>query len=140
MADIVFYEKPGCINGGKQKAILEAAGNMLECRDILTTQWTGQSLVPFLMSKNPVDIMNHTAPAVKTGEIVPAELSFEEAVALMVDSPILIKRPLIEVEGVKLQGFSNPELKPYLGDWDASEDVVTCPNLQTLSCDEKLQR
>lgn len=81
--------------------------------------------------------MNHTAPAVKKGEVVPAELDFAQALALMITHPILIKRPLIKVDSLHIQGFSDPQLKPYLGDWDGKEDVITCPNLQTLSCDEQ---
>ncbi|THB69983.1 MAG: hypothetical protein D6B25_20695 [Desulfobulbaceae bacterium] len=137
MADIIFYEKPGCINGGKQKKILEAAGHRLICKDILTTPWSEERLTPFLMSRNPEEIMNHTAPDIKNGTITPANLSFKEALALMISSPILIKRPLIHVEGTALQGFTNEKLKPYLGNWDESDDVVTCPNLRTISCDEK---
>jgi len=81
-------------------------------------------------------MINHTAPAVKNGEVNPEELSFEQAMQMMIEEPILIKRPLIEVNGLSLQGFEDVRLKPYLGDWDHSEDVITCPNLKTLSCDE----
>ncbi|HHB76333.1 MAG TPA: hypothetical protein ENK84_07295 [Desulfobulbus sp.] len=137
MAFIIFYEKPGCINGGKQKKILIRAGNILECRNILTYPWSTDNLQPFIAGKRPQDIMNYTAPAIKEEKINPVNLSIEEAVALMVSDPILIKRPLIEVDALFIQGFDHPELKPYLGEWDSSEDVITCPNLQTLSCDDQ---
>ncbi len=136
MADILFYEKPGCINGEKQKKILEAAGHTLRCIDILTYPWSLQKLLPFVAGKAVEEIINHTAPAVKKGEIVPTHLTFDEAVELMVKDPILIKRPLIEVEGQTIQGFMDPGLAVYFGVWDGAEDVVTCPNLKTLSCDE----
>lgn len=137
MADIVFFEKPGCINGEKQKAILRAAGHSLQCIDILRYPWDRETLLEFVDGREPATMMNHTAPAVKRGEIVPAALGFSEAVALMLADPILIKRPLIKVDGMAIQGFTDPRLSPYLGDWDGREDVVTCPNLQTLSCDEQ---
>lgn len=137
MAEIIFYEKPGCINGGKQKQILEKAGNRLYCRDILQYSWTAEKLLPFIDGKTPAEIMNWTAPAIKKGEILPDKLSFTQAVELMVREPILIKRPLIEVDGKFIQGFTNPELAGYLGDWQGEEDVTTCPKLQTLSCDEE---
>lgn len=137
MAEIEFYEKPGCINGEKQKNILKAAGHTLFLKDILKYPWDKAALLPFIEGKTPAEMMNHTAPAIKKGEIVPAVLSFAEAVALMVDNPILIKRPLIRVDGLYIQGFADPQLEPYLGKWDGSEDVITCPNLQTLSCDEQ---
>ena len=136
MARIQFFEKPQCINGEKQKRILTEAGHDLECINILTHLWSAEELSPFIKGKEPKDFMNHTAPAVKKGEIVPEELDYETAVAMMVAEPILIKRPLIRVDEMSIQGFTDTRLKPYLGSWDGSEDVVTCPNLQTISCDE----
>lgn len=96
-----------------------------------------KKLLEFVVGKKPEAMMNYTAPAVKNGEIIPERLSFKEAVELMVADPILIKRPLVEVDGMKIQGVTDRRLTPYLGSWDGSEDVVTCPNLQTLSCDEQ---
>jgi nitrogenase-associated protein len=137
MAKMVFYEKPGCINGEKQKIILEAAGNVLQCVNILEHNWSRDQLLPYVTGKHSEQIMNHTAPQIKKGEVVPKNLTFEEAIQLMINDPILIKRPLIEVEGLFIQGFDNALLGPYLGDWDGSEDVLTCPNLLSVSCDEK---
>jgi nitrogenase-associated protein len=137
MADIVFFEKPGCINGEKQKAILRAAGHILHCEDIISFPWNQEKLLEFVDGKDPVEMMNHTASAVKKGELVPEHLSFSEAVDMMVADPILIKRPLVEVNGLKIQGFMDGRLSPYLGDWNGVDDVVTCPNLKTLSCDEQ---
>lgn len=135
MAVIEFYEKPNCINGEKQKRILEKAGNTLKCINILQHPWTEDELTPFIQGKNPTQFMNYTAPAIKKGEIKPEELSYEEAVSLMVANPILIKRPLLRIEDMSVQGFLNKRLTPYLGSWDGQEDVVTCPNLQTIPCD-----
>lgn len=135
MAEITFYEKPGCLNGEKQKAILIKAGNVLRCINILTHDWSASTLLPFVAKKEPAEIMNYTAPAIKNGQIRPGKLAFDEALSLMIKDPILIKRPLIQVDGLNIQGFASPALKPYLGDWDDSEDVITCPNLNTVSCD-----
>lgn len=55
----------------------------------------------------------------------------------MIENPILIKRPLIRVDGMSIQGFMDERLPPYLGSWDRKDDVVTCPNLLSLSCDDK---
>lgn len=137
MANIVFYEKPGCINGGKQKRILENGGHTLECRNILEHQWSEAELLQFVSGKTPAEMMNWTAPAIKKGEVDPQQLTFSEAISLMLEDPILIKRPLIIVEGKFIQGFLAPELAAYLGDWQGEEDVTTCPKLQTLSCDEE---
>lgn len=137
MAEIVFYENPGCINGEKQKSLLMQAGNQIICRNILTTQWTPQKLGAFLGGRGAEEIMNYTAPDIKNGKIDPLLLSYEEAVTVMIENPILIKRPLIEVDGLRIQGFTGDELKSYLGSWDRSEDVVSCPNLLKASCDEE---
>ena len=137
MADIIFFEKPGCVNGDKQKSILRAAGHSLSCIDILSYPWSPEKLLVFVDGKEPDEMMNHTAPAIKKGEIVPDQLTFDEALTMMIADPILIRRPLIVVDGLNIQGFTDPRLKPYLGTWDYGEDVVTCPNLQTLSCDEQ---
>ncbi|WP_163339493.1 ArsC/Spx/MgsR family protein [Desulfopila sp. IMCC35008] len=140
MAFIQFFEKPGCINGEKQKRILTEAGNDLECINILEHPWSREELVPFFAVQDPSLIMNHTAPAIKKGEILPANLHFDEAVSLMIENPILIKRPLIRVDGLSLQGFTNKLLIPYLGSWSGEEDVITCPNLQTISCDDRSKK
>ncbi|TKB09607.1 ArsC/Spx/MgsR family protein [Desulforhopalus sp. IMCC35007] len=138
MAFIQFFEKPGCINGEKQKDILLKAGNSLECINILEHSWSPEELAPFFAVKDPVLIMNYTAPAIKKGEIIPADLSYGEAVRLMIENPILIKRPLIRVDGISIQGFTDERLTPYLGSWDGADDVVTCPNLHSVSCDDKI--
>ena len=136
MAFIQFFEKPGCINGEKQKRILIEAGNVLECVNILEHPWSRLELDPFFEDKEPSVIMNFTAPAIKKGDIVPANLHYNEAVALMIKNPILIRRPLIRVDGMSIQGFTDTRLSSYLGSWDGMDNVVTCPNLQTISCDD----
>jgi arsenate reductase (glutaredoxin) len=140
MTTMIFFEKPGCVNGEKQKAILIAAGHTLQCTNILFYPWTKDELLPFVEGKKPETIMNSTAPAVKKGEIDPAGLSFAEAVTLMLKDPILIKRPLIKVDGLCIQGFYDQRSVPYLGPWEGKEDVITCPRLTTLSCDEQLKK
>lgn len=84
-----------------------------------------------------MEIMNSIAPAIKNGEIQPADLSFIEAVRMMVETPILIKRPLIRIDDMHIQGFTDERLQSYLDGCDGAEDVVTCPNQQTVSCDEQ---
>jgi len=137
MATITFYEKPGCINGEKQKSILRRAGHELHCVNILNYTWTEEKLMPFIIGKTPVDMMNGTAPALKKGFIDPLRLSFEEALSLMIRDPILIKRPLVYVDNLCIQGFDDRRLRPYLGSWDEREDIVTCPNLHVVTCDAK---
>lgn len=135
--EMEFFEKPGCINGEKQKNILGQAGHALTCINILTFPWTRDALLKFVAGKEPVTMMNFMTPAIKSGDIDPAALSFEGAVALMAASPILIKRPLIRIGDLHIQGFADERLQPYIGNWDRGEDVTTCPNVKTISCDEQ---
>ena len=47
MTKVIFYEKPGCINNAKQKALLWAAGHEVIAYNLLKTPWTVASLRPF---------------------------------------------------------------------------------------------
>jgi hypothetical protein len=94
----IIFEQPGCINNGKQRKILLNADHKETSIDILSHNWTRASLPPFLVSNNPVELMNTTAPRIKSGEIVPSMLSFEETLLLMIESSIL-KATSIEAEG-----------------------------------------
>jgi hypothetical protein len=40
MAKVIFYEKPGCANNARQKALLAASGHQLDVRNLLTEPWT----------------------------------------------------------------------------------------------------
>ncbi|MFN7413453.1 MAG: nitrogenase-associated protein, partial [Dolichospermum sp.] len=40
MARVIFYEKPGCKGGTKQKVLLTAAGHEVVAYNLLTEPWT----------------------------------------------------------------------------------------------------
>lgn len=136
MALIHFYEKPGCINNTKQKDILVKAGHEVISVNILLVEWTKDNLLQFVQNKTATQMMNHTAPVIKSREIIPETLDLNQAIQLMIEDPILIRRPLIAVDNLFIQGFDDERLKPYIGDWNGEEDVITCPNLKTISCDD----
>jgi len=71
MARIVFYEKPGCGNNTKQKALLAAAGHEVVARNLLAEPWTHERLLEFFGKRPVADWFNRAAPRVKDGEIVP---------------------------------------------------------------------
>ena len=50
---------------------------------------------------------NTAAPRVKSGEIDPDELAAAAALALMLAEPLLIRRPLLEVEAQRCAGFED---------------------------------
>lgn len=124
MAHIIFYEKPTCGGNAKQRALLQAAGHTLVRRDLLTTPWTAETLLPFLESRPVAEWFNRSAPRVKAGEIDPDALSREEALPLLLADPLLIRRPLMErSDGARLVGFTTAEVERFVGLGAPGEDA-----------------
>lgn len=96
MTHLVFFEKPGCGGNARQRAALEAAGHTLERRNLLTAHWTPDSLLAFLTPLPVPDWFNRAAPHVKSGEIKPDALDAQAALALLLQDPLLIRRPLMQ--------------------------------------------
>lgn len=115
MTHIVFYEKPGCANNARQKQLLEAAGHTLTVRDLLREAWTADRLLAFFIGKPVVEWVNKAAPKVKSGVIDPDQLDAAAAIALMLDEPILIRRPLIEADGRRSSGFDPAHIEAWIG-------------------------
>ena len=88
MVQVIFYEKPGCINNTKQKALLKAAGHEVIAYDLLKTPWTISSLRPFFGDLPVTEWFNKTAPLVKSGEVVPENLDPKTALQLVDDESI----------------------------------------------------
>jgi nitrogenase-associated protein len=105
MARVTFYEKPGCITNGRQKAMLAAAGHELDVRNVLAEPWTAQRLSGFFGNTPVTQWFNRAAPRVKSGEIDPARTDGDNALALMLDDPLLIRRPLMECGDWRCAGF-----------------------------------
>jgi nitrogenase-associated protein len=128
MAKVIFYEKPGCINNTKQKSLLAAAGHDLEVHNLLTTSWTIETLRPFFGSLPIAAWFNPSAPRVKSGEVNPKILDEIAALTLMIDDPLLIRRPLLEAAGVRRAGFDAAIVDEWIGlTAKPSEDLETCP-------------
>ncbi|MEL4894697.1 ArsC/Spx/MgsR family protein [Crocosphaera sp. Alani8] len=130
MANVTFYEKPGCGNNTKQKTLLLAAGHNLEAKSLLTETWTPETLRPFF-GDLPVNLwFNPSAPKIKSGEVIPDNLSEEKALELMIADPLLIRRPLIYVDGIYRVGFDPEKIDAWIGlnpDNPVTEDLETCP-------------
>jgi len=93
---LVFFEKPGCGGNARQRAALVAAGHTLERRDLLTTHWTNDSLLAFLSPLPVPDWFNRAAPRVKCGEVLPDTMDAQAALELLLQEPVLIRRPLMQ--------------------------------------------
>ncbi|OKH24434.1 hypothetical protein NIES593_07060 [Hydrococcus rivularis NIES-593] len=131
MAKVVFYEKPGCINNAKQRALLYAAGHKLEVRNLLKEPWTAEILRPFFGDLPVAEWFNYTAPRVKSGEVNPLDLDEQTALKLMIEDPLLIRRPLIQVGEIRRVGFNPEQIDAWIGLSPVPSnigDVETCPH------------
>ncbi|WP_374547663.1 ArsC/Spx/MgsR family protein [Rhodoblastus sp.] len=126
MALVTFYEKPGCGTNRKQKAMLAAAGHRLDERNLLAEPWTGERLLGFFGDMPVANWFNPAAPRVKSGEIDPLALGADDALALMLAEPLLIRRPLIEAEGRRCAGFDKEPVLSLLGQTDGLEAAQGC--------------
>jgi len=108
---VVFYEKPGCANNQRQKQLLRAAGYELDVHDLLQTPWTAETLRPYFTGRPVVEWFNPAAPRVKSREIVPESCSETEALAAMLQDPLLIRRPLLDLAGIKMAGFTEEQIR-----------------------------
>ena len=115
MAQIIFWEKPGCKGNGRQKQILEDSGHELDVRNLLTEAWTPESLRLFFGTRPVSDWFNMTNPRIKSGELNPAEIAADEALEMMVAEPLLIVRPLMQVGQQRLAGFAVEQVHNWVG-------------------------
>ncbi len=136
MSDLVFYEKPGCVGNNRQKALLREHGIPFEVRDLLSTPWTTDTLRAFFSDTPVSQWFNDSAPRVKSGEIPIDRIDEIAALRLMVDDPILIRRPLMACNGLKQSGFIPGPVLDYLGvQLDTQKDLQSCPRV-TQPCEE----
>jgi len=141
MVLLTFYEKPECINNRRQRRLLEAQGCTLERRNLLNEIWNRQSLAHFFTHRREItQWFNNNSPRIKSGEVKPHLLSADDALGVMIDDPLLIRRPLIACyRGNKIfrsSGFDYAHLNSSLNlnldipsDSNAlvGEDIETCP-------------
>lgn len=138
MSEVVFYEKPGCINNTRQKQILTAAGHRLDVRNLLQVAWTPETLRPYFGELPVSEWFNRTAPMIKQGEVDPFSVSEQEALMLMTAHPLLIRRPLMRVGEVHRVGFDKAAVDAWIGlpSTVTFDDLETCPRVDTPNCDE----
>lgn len=115
MAEVLFYEKPGCKSNARQKRVLKASGHDLRVKDLLGENWTRDSLSPFLRDLPVPEWFNPNAPRIKQGELRPAGLGENEALELLLDDALLIRRPLMRVRGEYMAGFDYPRVHRWIG-------------------------
>ncbi|MBW4684743.1 MAG: nitrogenase-associated protein [Komarekiella atlantica HA4396-MV6] len=115
MARVIFYSKPGCKGGIKQKVLLTVAGHEVVAHNLLTEPWTVERLRSFFGDRPIVECFNRSAPRIKSGEVVPEKTDEETALLLMLQDPMLIRRPLIEVGERREVGFDVEKIDAWIG-------------------------
>jgi nitrogenase-associated protein len=127
MATVIFYEKPGCGNNTKQKVWLAASGHTVLAKNLLTEKWTAARLRPFFAGLPVVQWFNPSAPRIKSGEVAPDALDAEMALSMLLIDPLLIRRPLMEVEGELRVGFDAKAVDAWIGLNDSQPKEEPCP-------------
>jgi nitrogenase-associated protein len=130
MAKVIFYQKLGCINNGKQRDLLIRAGHQVEVHNLLKTSWDKATLRRFFGDLPVAKWFNPTAPRIKSEEIIPSHLDEDTALELMITDPLLIRRPLIQVGDVYQVGFDLEKIDAGIGLKQPPivfEDLETCP-------------
>lgn len=125
--EVTFYEKPGCLGNKKQKEVLKANGVDFEVKSMLDTKWDKSTLESFFANLEKEQIVNESAPKIKSGEIDLNSVTKEQLIYKMINDPILIKRPLIIVGDSKICGFNIPKLNEALNlQIDTKKEIGTC--------------
>lgn len=126
MAIVIFYEKPGCGTNARQKRMLAAAGHTVIAVSLLAKPWTAARLLSFFGDTPVPSWFNSAAPRVKSGEIDPENIDGVAALAHMLKDPLLIRRPLVEVNGQRCAGFNREPVTSLLANLRDQEVVDGC--------------
>ncbi len=138
MVQIIFYEKPGCINNTRQKKLLRSAGHTVVAKNLLAEDWSQKPdvLREFFAEKPVCDWFNPSAPVIKQGLIDPHSVTQQQAITLMLSTPLLIRRPLMQVGSHKLSGFNEQEVEQWVGlnIKSSAGDLEQCPKTSSSNC------
>lgn len=133
----VFWEKRGCKGNRRQKWLLLQHDHRPAVKDLLTHAWTARELRPFFADKPVCEWFNKSAPAIKSGVIKPHLLDEDIALLLMVNDPILVCRPLMQLGNLKQSGFEPGLVLDALGiSLNPEQDLQSCPVAEgSLGCE-----
>ena len=117
--------------------MLKAAGHQVIAKNILTEDWQAERLRPFFGEMPVREWFNYSAPAIKHGDVNPDQLTEHEALALMREDSLLIRRPLMQVDDRFMAGFDQQTVDSWIGlkEMETAQDMETCPrSLAKASC------
>jgi arsenate reductase len=89
-------------------------GAELDERDYAKTALGAAELRDLFADRDPRDFLNPRSPAFKAMGLVGRTLSREQAIALMVKEPNLLKRPIVVVGTEIIAGFDRERLRAAL--------------------------
>jgi nitrogenase-associated protein len=128
MANVIFYEKPGCAGNARQKALLLASGHKVDARNLMAEPWSVSSLRPYFGEKPVREWFNKESPRVKSGEIDLEHVTPQTALVAMILDPTLIRRPLMRVGDHCEAGFDPKLVSSWIGLSSDAEPVTdSCP-------------
>jgi nitrogenase-associated protein len=140
MARVTFWHKPGCAGNARQMAVLRASGHVLDVRDLLSEDWTAQRLRSFFGDTPVAAWFNPSAPRFKRGDLRPDTLTEADALAALIADPLLIRRPLLECDGVTIAGFDPDLIAAWIGLTSGLPSVGEgCPRPDMPSCQPPLE-
>ena len=115
MAQVIFYENPACAENARQKALLRAAGHIVELRDLLGEPWSVSSLRPYFAEKRIKDWFDPRSPRVISGEIDLETITPQSALVAMILDPGLIRGPLMRIGANCEAGFDPERVHGWIG-------------------------
>ena len=125
--NFTFYEKTGCSGNAKQKELLKSHNISFSVKSLLDTSWTKETLSEFFKGLEVIDMFNPFAPQKGDKQIDINSYSKDEPITLMIKNPILIKRPLLDINGVKICGFDIEKINELLNtNIDTNKKLNTC--------------
>lgn len=133
---VLFYEKPGCATNSRQKKVLLDAGCMLIEQNLLALNMGPDELLTYLKARPVREWFNPNAPAIKRGEVDPASFSTDQALIALLEDPMLIRRPLISVNGHRMCGFDRHKIERLLNVSLATKADNNCSGAEGESCPE----
>ncbi len=125
---VIFWEKPGCIGNRQQKLLLRQHGVQLDVRDLLAQRWTAEALRQFFADKPVAEWFNQSAPDIKLAVIDTSAVTEQQALDLMLNKPLLICRPLMQLGELRQSGFVAGDVLDHLNiQLQVDQDLQSCP-------------
>ena len=113
---IEFYGIPNCDTVKKARNWLDGQGIAFSFHDYKKEGADTEKLRRWVDAKGWEVILNRAGTTFKKlPDAAKADLDAEKAIALMVEQPSMIKRPVVEYPGGMLVGFKEPEWQAALG-------------------------